>query len=196
MKEIVLASSNKGKIKEFTEIFKDKGIKIIPQTEFNIPDAIETGLSFIENAILKARHCSKHTGLAAIADDSGLEVFSLNGQPGIYSARYSNQHGNDTANIEKLLTNMSSSNCRKARFVCSLAYMKHHLDPTPVLSQGFLEGEIATSCKGNGGFGYDPVFILPKSKITLAEVTPEHKNQISHRAQALNEILKLIPNTI
>jgi XTP/dITP diphosphohydrolase len=192
MKEIVLASSNKGKIAEFSKIFIQKGVKIIPQTQFNIPDADEIGLSFIENAILKARNCSKHTGLPAIADDSGLDVFCLNGEPGIYSARYSGKHGDDNANIEKLLAKLAKHNDRSARFVCALAYVTHELDPTPLLAYGFLEGQIATSKQGNNGFGYDPIFTLPQLNKTLAEITPEYKNQISHRAIALDKISNLI----
>lgn len=192
MREIVLASSNKGKIKEFTEIFAQKNIKIIPQTEFNVPDTEETGLSFIENAILKARNCSKHTGLPAIADDSGLEVFSLKGKPGIYSARYSGKHGDDKANIEKLLKNLDGIVSRGARFVCSLAYVKHDLDPTPVTALGFLNGGISHEPSGDSGFGYDPIFLLPELNKTLAEIPSDYKNKISHRANALNEIIKLL----
>ena len=192
MKEIVLASSNKGKIKEFTAIFATINIKIIPQTSFNIPDAEETGLSFIENAILKARHCSKHTGLPAIADDSGLEVFALNGEPGIYSARYSGEHGNDSANIQKLLTKLSGIKNREARFVCTLAYTGHELDPTPTISQGFLDGEITENTCGNNGFGYDPIFKPADFDKTLAQIPSDYKNKISHRAKALNDIIQLI----
>lgn len=192
MKEIVLASSNKGKIKEFRAIFATINIKIIPQTSFNIPDAEETGLSFIENAILKARHCSKHTGLPAIADDSGLEVFALNGEPGIYSARYSGEHGNDSANIQKLLTKLSGIKKREARFVCTLAYIGHELDPTPIISQGFLDGEITENICGNNGFGYDPIFKPAEFDKTLAQIPSDYKNKISHRAKALNDFIQLI----
>ncbi|MBK2357582.1 RdgB/HAM1 family non-canonical purine NTP pyrophosphatase [Francisella hispaniensis] len=192
MKEIVLASSNKGKIREFTNIFRQKNIKIVPQTNFNIPDAEEVGLSFIENAILKARNCAKYTGLPAIADDSGLEVFSLNGQPGIYSARYSGEHGNDKANIEKLLINLIGNDDRNARFVCALAYVKYELDPSPILAYGFLEGKIAHQMSGSNGFGYDPIFLLPQLQKTLAEITESEKNKISHRAIALDKIIELL----
>lgn len=190
MKKAVLASSNKGKIKEFTKIFAERNIKIIPQTEYNVPDAEETGLSFIENAILKARNCSEYTNLPAIADDSGLEVFSLNGEPGIYSARYSGEHGNDKANIIKLLDKIRGVTCKKARFVCALAYVSHPLDPTPVTALGFLNGEISDTTKGDYGFGYDPIFTLPELKKTLAEISPEYKNKISHRAIALRNLIK------
>ncbi|MBK2106042.1 RdgB/HAM1 family non-canonical purine NTP pyrophosphatase [Francisella philomiragia] len=192
MKEIVLASSNKGKINEFIEIFKQKNIKIIPQTKFNISDAKETGLSFIENAIIKARHCSKNTGLPAIADDSGLEVFSLAGDPGIYSARYAGKHGDDDANIQKLLTNLKNKDNRTARFVCALAYVRNEKDPTPVLEYGFLDGEITHIRSGEYGFGYDPVFFLPKLQKTLAELSDDEKNKISHRAIALSKIINQV----
>lgn len=192
MKEIVLASSNKGKIREFTNIFKQKNIKILPQTDFNVPDADEIGLSFIENAILKARNCAKHTGLPAIADDSGLEVFSLNGEPGIYSARYSGEHGNDKANIQKLLAKLTGNDNRNARFVCALAYVKHEFDPAPILVYGFLEGKIAHKISGSNGFGYDPIFILPQLQKTLAEISETDKNKISHRAIALDKIMQLL----
>ena len=189
MKKIILASSNKGKIKEFKEIFSKLGIDIIPQTEFNIPDADEIGLTFIENAILKARNCSVHTGLPAIADDSGLEVLSLNGEPGIYSARYAGQHGDDKANINKLLSNLVNSGQRQARFICALAFLRHGNDPTPILSTGELNGEITTKEHGEDGFGYDPIFFVPHLNKTLAQVSSDTKNQISHRATALSKLI-------
>ncbi len=189
MKQIILASSNKGKIKEFKEIFSKIGIEIIPQTEFDIPDADEIGLTFIENAILKARNCSVHTGLPAIADDSGLEVLSLNGEPGIYSARYAGQHGDDKANINKLLSNLVNSGQRQARFICALAFLRHGNDPTPILSTGELNGEITTKEHGEDGFGYDPIFFVPHLNKTLAQVSSDTKNQISHRATALSKLI-------
>ncbi|GAB4222120.1 MAG: RdgB/HAM1 family non-canonical purine NTP pyrophosphatase [Francisella sp.] len=191
MKEIILASNNQGKILEFANIFKQKNIKIVPQMRFNVPDIAEKGLSFVENAILKARNCAKHTKMPAIADDSGLEVFALNGQPGIYSARYSGVHGNDKDNIEKLLENLKGYKDRKARFVCALAYVKHESDPTPVLAYGFLEGYIAHKPKGLNGFGYDPIFIVPQLEKTLAEISESEKNKISHRMKAISKIIKL-----
>ena len=190
MKDIILASSNKGKIKEFKEIFAKININVIPQGEFNIPDIEETGLSFIENAILKARNCCKYSKLPAIADDSGLEVFSLNGEPGIYSARYSGTHGDNSANITKLLEKLEKSKQRNARFICSLAYMKHENDPTPITSLGELRGVITTEIKGDKGFGYDPIFLVPELNKTLAEVSPETKNKISHRANALKNLFE------
>ncbi|KEI34695.1 RdgB/HAM1 family non-canonical purine NTP pyrophosphatase [Allofrancisella frigidaquae] len=189
MKEIVLASNNKGKIKEFKESFSKLNINVLPQSEFNVPEIEETGLSFIENAILKARNCCKHTGLPAIADDSGLEVFTLNGEPGIYSARYAGQHGNDLANIEKLLERLKKSNNTDARFVCTIAYLKHENDPTPAIALGTLHGKIINQPIGNYGFGYDPVFLLPQLNKTLAQITIQEKNLCSHRAKALNNLL-------
>lgn len=190
MKEIVLASSNKGKIREFSEIFSRINISIVPQTKFNVPDADETGLSFIENAIIKARHCSKYTNLPAIADDSGLCVEALNGNPGIYSARYSGIHGDDKANIQKLLSEIKQENNRKAEFICVIAYVKNHLDPTPLISVGKLEGVITLDEQGKNGFGYDPIFQIPEENKTLAQIPQELKNKISHRAKALEKMIK------
>ncbi|MGQ4001434.1 XTP/dITP diphosphatase [Francisellaceae bacterium CB299] len=189
MKKIILASNNKGKIKEFKELFSKISIEIIPQTEFDIPDADETGLTFIENAILKARNCTAHTGLPAIADDSGLEVMSLNGEPGIYSARYAGQHGDDKANINKLLSNLANSNQRQARFICALAFLKHENDPAPILATGELNGEITIKEHGEDGFGYDPIFFVPHLNKTLAQISSDTKNQISHRAIALSKLI-------
>ena len=196
MKKIILASSNKGKIKEFKEIFSKIGIEIIPQTEFNIPNADEIGLTFIENAILKARNCCAHTGLPAIADDSGLEVISLNGEPGIYSARYAGKHGDDKANINKLLSNLTNSDQRQACFICALAFLRHENDPTPILATGKLNGVITTKEYGEDGFGYDPIFFVPHLNKTLAQVSSETKNKISHRANALYKLIEIFNERI
>ncbi|MFC4893170.1 RdgB/HAM1 family non-canonical purine NTP pyrophosphatase [Pseudofrancisella aestuarii] len=190
MKEIVLASSNKGKIREFSEIFNRINISIVPQTKFNVPDVDETGLSFIENAIIKARHCSKYTNLPAIADDSGLCVEALNGNPGIYSARYSGTHGDDKANNQKLLSELAQESNRKAEFICAIAYVKNESDPTPLISTGKLGGIITLDEKGKKGFGYDPIFQIPEENKTLAQISQELKNKISHRAKALEKIIK------
>lgn len=194
MKEIVLASSNKGKIAEFTAMFSKLNIKIIPQTEFDIPDINETGLTFIENALLKARNCCIYTGMPTIADDSGLEVLSLNGKPGIYSARYAGKHGDDQANIDKLLLNLTDTTQRQARFVCALALLKHEHDPTPLLATGKLTGEITTKEFGKDGFGYDPVFFVPSLNKTLAQISSKTKNKISHRADALTKLINQFSN--
>jgi XTP/dITP diphosphohydrolase len=187
---IVLASSNKGKVKEFSELLADRDITVVPQSDFAVPDADETGLTFVENAILKARNASAHTGLPAIADDSGLEVDFLNGAPGIYSARYAGQ-GGSSANNEKLLQALSGveKELRGARFQCLLVYIRHADDPTPIICQGTWEGRILAAVQGDAGFGYDPLFYVPDEACSAAELTAERKNEISHRGQALRCLL-------
>ena len=196
MPSIVFASSNKGKIAEVTDILTPLGITVIPQTQFNIPDADETGLSFIENAILKARHCAKHTSLPALADDSGLCVPALNGAPGIYSARFSGEHGNDQANMDKLITDIANTptNQRQAYFQCALALMRSDIDPMPTIAEGQLAGEIIMQKRGNSGFGYNPIFLLPYLQKTLAEIDNKTRNQISHRALALQKLTNKLSN--
>ena len=190
MKEIIFASSNQGKIKEVSDILTPLGFKVIPQTKFNIPDADETGLSFIENAILKARHCAQLTKLPALADDSGLCVDALNGAPGIYSARFSGEHGNDEANIDKLLHDMQgiADNKRQAHFQCILALVLHENDPMPIIAEGRVDGSITHERRGSNGFGYNPVFLLPEHQKTMAEVDNTVKNSVSHRARALEKL--------
>lgn len=187
-KKIVFASSNTGKIREVSTILSPENIHIIPQTEFNVSDADETGLTFIENAILKARHCAKITGLPSIADDSGLEVKALNGQPGIYSARYAGGHGNSLANLEKLLKDMEGIEDRRANFRCVMALMRHENDPAPIIAQGIWQGEILEQPIGDGGFGYDPIFWVRSFNMTAAQLPPETKNEVSHRAIALKKL--------
>lgn len=189
--ELVLASNNKGKIAEFQHIFEQLAlpIQVIPQGQLNIADAIEDGLSFIENAILKARHAAKFSGKPAIADDSGLCVPALNGAPGIYSARYAGEHGNDTANNQKLIQALqplrSSQSSIQAMFVCVLAYVEHADDPLPKIFQGLWHGEILEQPRGAHGFGYDPLFWLPELNKSSAELNKTEKNNISHRGQAM-----------
>lgn len=186
---IVLASGNAGKLREFTRLFNDFGIRIAPQSEFNVEDAEETGLSFVENAIIKARNASKATGLPAISDDSGIEVDALNGAPGIYSARYA---GDDESNNQKLLNALEGKKGseRSARYQCVLVYMRHAEDPTPVIAQGAWEGEILEEPVGENGFGYDPIFFVPTHKCSSAELDKDEKNRISHRAIALKLLVK------
>jgi len=187
---VVLASSNEGKVKEFSELLAGCDTTVIPQSDFAVPDADETGLTFVENAILKARNASAHTDLPAIADDSGIEVDFLNGAPGIYSARYAGQ-GGSAANNDKLLKALSGvdEEQRGARFQCLLVYLQHADDPTPIICQGTWEGRILTSPQGEAGFGYDPLFFVPEENCSAAELSAERKNQLSHRGQALRCLL-------
>ena len=190
---VVLASSNKGKVKEFGELLASRDMTVVPQTDFGVPDAEETGLTFVENAILKARNAAAHTGLPAIADDSGLEVDYLNGAPGIYSARYAGDGGSE-ANNAKLLAALAevSTEQRGARFQCLLVYLRHADDPTPIICQGTWEGRILTGLKGEAGFGYDPLFWVPEEGCSAAELSAERKNELSHRGQALRCLLKAL----
>lgn len=193
----VLASNNAGKLTEFSELLAPLNITIQPQKEFGIEDAIEDGLSFIENAIIKARHASKHTGLPALADDSGLEVDALNGAPGIYSARYSKMNGGepgDTANLNYLLEQLKDvpEGLRLARFQCVLAFMRHAEDPTPLIIQRSWEGEILSMPRGENGFGYDPIFWVPERQCASAELSKVEKNLLSHRGQAVREFARIV----
>lgn len=191
MKKIVLASNNKGKVREFGEMLSTINMEVLPQATFNIEDADETGLTFVENAIIKARHASAIAGLPAIADDSGLEVDFLNGAPGIYSARYSGKGATDEKNLLKLLEALKSvpEEKRTARFQCVLVYMRHAKDPTPIICQGTWEGVILTEPQGENGFGYDPVFYVPAHKCSSAQLGANEKNLLSHRGQALKKLL-------
>ncbi|MGB0663304.1 MAG: XTP/dITP diphosphatase [Pontibacterium sp.] len=184
---IVLASSNKGKIKELQARLDAFNITVTPQSDYNVSDADETGLTFVENAILKARHAAEITGLPALADDSGLEVDALKGAPGIYSARFSGEGATDAKNNEKLLTELKDvpAEQRTARFRCVLVFMRHATDPTPLICQGTWEGTIATEPQGENGFGYDPLFIVNDLNVCSAQLAPEEKNRVSHRGQAL-----------
>lgn len=172
------------------------GYEVLPQAHFDIPDAVEDGLSFVENAIIKARHAAKLTGLPAIADDSGLEVDALGGMPGIYSARYAGEHGNDAANNEKLLDELKtvSEAERTARFQCLLVLMRSATDPTPLICQGTWEGRILFEPVGENGFGYDPLFFVTERGCGSAQLSPEEKNAISHRGQAMTQIKQQILN--
>lgn len=189
MQKIALASNNKGKLYEFDSLFTPLKIKLIPQSTLNVPECDEPFATFVENALHKARHCSKHTGLPAIADDSGICVPSLNGAPGVYSARYAGTHGDDAQNIEKLLEEIKPHENRDAYFYCVLVFMRHAEDPQPIIADGTVYGQITFSARGNNGFGYDPIFYLPEYTQTFAEVPLELKNKISHRAIALNKLI-------
>jgi len=188
---IVLASNNAGKVREFSELLAASHIQIIPQGELGVAEAQETGLTFVENAILKARNAAAHSGLAAIADDSGLEVDALGGAPGIYSARYAGPGASDAANLAKLLADLEgvAEARRTARFQCLMVYLRHAADPTPVICQGTWEGRILHRPRGQNGFGYDPVFFVPSYQCSAAELDSPTKNALSHRGQALRRLV-------
>ena len=192
MSTIVLATGNQGKVKELANLLSSHNIEVVPQSNFNVPDVPETGTTFIENAIIKARHAAKITGLPAIADDSGLEVDALKGAPGIYSARFAGQGASDDDNTDKLLAELTdvADEQRTARFHCVLVYMEHELDPTPVICHGVWEGSITREKMGEQGFGYDPVFWQADLEQTSAQLSRELKNKLSHRGKALAQLVK------
>lgn len=190
--DIVLASNNPGKVKEVNELLAGTVFQILPQSEFDVVEAEETGLTFVENAILKARNAARYTRHPIIADDSGIEVPALNGRPGIYSARYAGEGASDEDNLNKLIEAIRPFNetDRKARFVCVMVFLKHAEDPTPIISQGIWDGIVMTETAGENGFGYDPMFYVPTHNCMSAELSPDIKNQISHRGQALQCLVK------
>ncbi len=190
--KVILASSNPGKLREFKRLLADAHFDIIPQSEYTVSDAIEDGLTFVENSILKARHAAKHTGLPALADDSGIEVDALMGSPGIYSARYAGEHGDDEANNDKLLAELADvpEAKRTARFRCCIVYMRHAEDPSPLIADASWEGRILLERSGANGFGYDPLFYVPTHRTSSAELDPDEKNRISHRGIALRNMLQ------
>ena len=189
---VVLASSNAGKVRELNQLLAGAHIEVLPQSSFGVPEAEETGLTFVENAILKARNAARHTGLPALADDSGIEVDALNGAPGIYSARYAGPGSSDEENLLKLLAALEGvpEAQRGGRFQCVIAFLRHAEDPTPLICQGTWEGRILTAPRGANGFGYDPVFFVPEQGASSAELPPETKNRLSHRGQALRKLLE------
>lgn len=191
---LVLATGNAGKVREMNHILAGLGVEVLPQSNFHVPEVEETGLSFVENAILKARNAAQHTGLPALADDSGIEVDALQGAPGIYSARYAGPDAGAQDNNLKLLKALHEVPAaqRSARFHCAIVFMRHAHDPMPLLCSGTWEGSILDAPRGNGGFGYDPLFFVPTHACSSAELPPEIKNQISHRAQALQALLQAL----
>ncbi|GAA0667359.1 RdgB/HAM1 family non-canonical purine NTP pyrophosphatase [Rheinheimera tangshanensis] len=194
MQKLVLATGNKGKLAELSALLAPFDWQVLPQSDFQVPDAIEDGLSFIENALIKARHASRLTGLPAIADDSGLAVDALGGAPGIYSARYAGEHGNDLKNLQQLLVDLKDipQGERAAQFHCVLAFVRHADDPVPVIAHGIWHGQIAFEATGSGGFGYDPIFLPNDSQGSAAELTAEQKKQLSHRGKALRLLVSLL----
>lgn len=197
MDTLVLASGNQKKLDEMRAILAPLALTVMPQSDFQVPEAEETGLSFVENAILKARNAAAHTGLPAIADDSGLEVDALNGAPGIYSARFSGADASDAKNNALLIDMLGDlpDAPRTARYQAVLVLMRHPDDPTPLICQGTWEGEILLAPRGNGGFGYDPHFLIPELGVTAAEMDPAEKNRISHRGRALKALMAALRDT-
>jgi len=197
MYTVVLATGNQGKVKELSSLLAEHAINVVPQSDFDVPDVPETGTTFVENAIIKARHAAKLTGLPAIADDSGLEVDALNGAPGVYSARYAGEAANDNDNTNKLLQALDNvaDKKRTARFHCVLVYMKHENDPTPIICHGAWEGTIGREKIGEQGFGYDPVFWQEDKQMTSAQLPRDIKNALSHRGQALQQLVAKLANS-
>ncbi|MGV6810369.1 MAG: RdgB/HAM1 family non-canonical purine NTP pyrophosphatase [bacterium] len=198
MKQIVLASGNQGKLREFQAMLATSAHtqhwQIHTQAAFNVGDVEENGQSFVENAIIKARHAAQMTGLAALADDSGLAVDALQGKPGIYSARYAGESSSDAANNAKLLTALQAVPIekRQARFHCCIALMRHADDPAPLIAAATWEGRILFTPQGTAGFGYDPLFFVPEKHCSAAELAPTEKQRMSHRAKALQQLLQLL----
>ncbi len=190
MKQIVIASNNKGKLEEFAKIFTEFNIEVIPQNVMNVPEIDEPYMTFIENSLHKARHCSKHTGLPALADDSGICVPALQNKPGIYSARYAGIPKSDLNNLNKLIDDMKNIDNRKAYFYCSLVFVRNHEDPQPIIAEGIFHGEITTIARGTHGHGYDPIFLIPELEKTAAELSSEEKNRVSHRGLAMQLMTK------
>ncbi|MBB3306515.1 MULTISPECIES: XTP/dITP diphosphatase [unclassified Enterobacter] len=196
MQKVVLATGNPGKVRELADLLAAFGLDIVAQTELGVESAEETGLTFIENAILKARHAAEITGLPAIADDSGLAVDALGGAPGIYSARYAGVDASDQQNLDKLLVALEKvpNGERQAQFHCVLVYVRHAADPTPLVFHGSWAGEITRAAAGTGGFGYDPIFYVPELGKTAAELSKDEKRAVSHRGKALTLLLEAMRN--
>ncbi|MCK5720114.1 MAG: RdgB/HAM1 family non-canonical purine NTP pyrophosphatase [Thiomargarita sp.] len=196
MKTIVLASSNQGKLREFNQMLHDFDYEVVPQGQFKVSDVAETGLSFVENALIKARNAAEHTNLPAISDDSGIEIDALDGAPGIYSARFAGEKATDEQNNQLLLDKLKNvaESERTARYHCVIVYMRHAKDAMPIICYGTWEGRIIMEARGQNGFGYDPFFYVPTHHCTAAELTSEIKNELSHRGQALRILRKQLFN--
>ena len=193
LKKVVMASSNAGKILEISRLLEGLGVEVVAQSDFGVDDADETGQSFAENSLIKAQHASSLTGLPAIADDSGLSVNALDGAPGVYSARFAGEHGDDTANNQKLLQVMEGVDDRTAAFRCVATFVA--ADREPLVAEGLWPGEILHERQGEGGFGYDPLFFVPDCGCSSAELSQDRKNALSHRGQALRRLVELIKQT-
>ena len=188
MKKIVIASGNAGKLREIARILEPMGLEAMPQSAFGVPECPEPHVTFVENCIAKARHASAHTGLPALADDSGICVDALNGAPGVYSARYAGEPRSDERNNQKLIEALQGQADRRAHYYCVMVYVRYADDPTPIIAEGAWHGEIIDSPLGEGGFGYDPYFLVPAFGLTGAQMSMEDKNDISHRGQALRAL--------
>lgn len=190
IKALVVASGNAGKLREIAAILAPLNINIISQAELNIPEAEEPHITFLENALAKARHASQLSGLPALADDSGICVDALNGAPGVHSARYAGEPKSDVSNNEKLLAELMNHHHRRAHYYVVMALVRSHNDPEPLIAEGVWHGEILRSPRGDGGFGYDPLFLVPELGLTGGELGAEVKNKISHRAKALAALVE------
>ena len=190
----VLASNNPGKLREIQAMLDPQRYLLVAQSDLQIGEIAETGTTFVENAIIKARHAARESGCCALADDSGIEVDALQGAPGVHSARYAGSHASDASNNEKLLAELAGipDHERSARFHCVIVYMRHALDPVPILCQGSWEGRILHEAMGNNGFGYDPLFYVPTHGCSSAQLDPAEKNRISHRGQALQKLIRAL----
>lgn len=190
MQKLVIATGNAGKLREIRHILAPLNLEILPQSDFNVPEAEEPYLTFVENALTKARHASRFTGLPALADDSGICVNALDGEPGVHSARFAGEPKSDTRNNEKLLQELAGRSDRSAYYYCVMVLVRTPDDPQPLIADGIWQGEVLEHPRGEGGFGYDPLFLLPRLGKTAAELSAEEKNRISHRAQALQALLE------
>lgn len=189
MSQLVIASGNAGKLREIARILAPLGIEAVPQSQFNVPDCPEPYVTFVENCLAKARHASQHSGLPALADDSGICVEALGGEPGVQSARYAGEPKSDASNNDKLIAALANETNRRAHYTCVMVYVRHPDDPEPVIAEGRWFGEIIDTPRGEGGFGYDPYFLVPEFGKTGAELDADTKNSISHRGKALRDLV-------
>jgi XTP/dITP diphosphohydrolase len=190
MSKLVIASGNAGKLREIARILAPLDIEAVPQSQFNVPDCPEPHITFVENCLAKARHASAHSGLPALADDSGICVEALGGAPGVFSARYAGEPKSDARNNDKLVAEMANQANRRAHYTCVMVYVRHPDDPEPVIAEGRWYGEIIDTPRGENGFGYDPYFLVPEFEKTGAELDEDTKNAVSHRGQALRELVE------
>ena len=189
MKKLVLASNNAGKLREFAQMLATIDFEVLPQAQFNVPEAEEPHVTFVENALAKARHAARLTGLPALADDSGICITALGGAPGVYSARFAGEPKSDERNNQKMIADLAGKTDRRAHYVCVLVFVRHADDPQPIIAEGEWHGEIVDTPKGENGFGYDPYFFVPEKGCTGAEMSSADKNAMSHRGKALRQLM-------